>query len=649
MSLTSQSLGAAFTNTSIPTSSDLNATCELPLGFVFTPLRNVAKLNDTNNDDGIPVCSNMQLCCSCLSYLNNYCPFDASRGIWTCIICQQQNNALPECLSSKVMTNPVVEYRQAAAGYHLSDGNDVVTDESNSFPDILMIVLDGNIPSPEIQCILDHLSSILSKRNNILVGLIIFTSVINVYQVGLENIASADIYGSKNDPLKADDTCIGFEERMYLGKWNGAKLCASAYFGLFGSNRNDKEKNSRSSSNELSRKEKMRLKRENRLEKEKNMTGENVKKCTLDELLNGEGNTRKRVHKRCTGEAVAYALHIASSHDPRSGRILLFTSGCPNVGSGSVTEESESNRRRRQNGDIIDLNQMRKASLYFDLVGKKSFERGIGIDIFCGGRGTMGAPALLKLVKPTGGYVLSDLSFLDEKLSFNIKFVLTETHMSISKNRVHDGDDIKRVREGYQINTLNGCVVDLRMPSFVRCTKVVGPVMECRGQNNLLPNERSAFASNALGIHDKPSTKLLESTLLRIIMGRYDPLATISAMLKVTNNHQLQRDEYAYFQFVVRFVNQNTAQLVTRVFNHRLSTSKEASNFIENVVEDVIPIVLGREAAYRTIIRGKSSSVGGDNIMASYDDEVLSSEVRKDLDTTIYNISKAYRQLYRER
>ena len=107
---------------------------------------------------------------------------------------------------------------------------------------------------------------------------------------------------------------------------------------------------------------------------------------------------------------------------------------------------------------------MKKASTYFNSVGVKAFEKGIGIDIFCGGRSpNLGIPALLNLVKPTGGYVLSHLSFLEEQFAFNIKFVMTETQMSRS-TRGYSGGDIIAMANGNQMNTLNGCVLDLQMP-----------------------------------------------------------------------------------------------------------------------------------------------------------------------------------------
>lgn len=125
----------------------------------------------------------------------------------------------------------------------------------------------------------------------------------------------------------------------------------------------------------------------------------------------------------------------------------------------------------------------------------------------------------------------------------------------------------------------------------MKCTKINGPgkIIDS-DQNNLLAIERSAFAkclnlanTCAIKCSDNPSTKFLNSTLTRIVMGRYDPLATISAMLRVTDSDRLQRDGFACFQFIVRFVNpHNESELVTRVYNHKLTMKKQVKSWKES-------------------------------------------------------------------
>lgn len=71
---------------------------------------------------------------------------------------------------------------------------------------------------------------------------------------------------------------------------------------------------------------------------------------------------------------------------------------------------------------------------------------------------------------------------------------------------------------------------------------------------------------------------------------------------------------------------------------------------MEGVIEHVVLFVLGREAADRTIFRDKNEiPYESENVIAAYDQEALCAEARKDLDTTIYNISKAYQKMYQER
>ena len=110
------------------------------------------------------------------------------------------------------------------------------------------------------------------------------------------------------------------------------------------------------------------------------------------------------------------AIDLATSSPRHTGRILLFTNGCPNLGVGSVVSPhlsySNSNGRkmslslglglggkgnyynRRNNRgtkrlkrrrDVVDPNMMGASIDYFKYLGEDAYEGGIGIDVFCSG------------------------------------------------------------------------------------------------------------------------------------------------------------------------------------------------------------------------------------------------------------------------
>ena len=57
--------------------------------------------------------------------------------------------------------------------------------------------------------------------------------------------------------------------------------------------------------------------------------------------------------------------------------------------------------------------------------------------------------------------------------------------------------------------------------------------------------------------------------------------------------------QYAYFQCTARYVERDGKTLVTRVYTHQLPIAQDVEDFLESVDDEVIPVVLGREAVYR--------------------------------------------------
>jgi hypothetical protein len=489
------SMMASFTTTYIPTKPGLEGSHGIPLGFIISPMSPLQY--DTNDhakmrtkmttaarsgSNHLLTEKDMIICTTCLSYLNLYCRFDETNGKWICPICKCENIAPistfrknNEC-GRNIMSSQIVEYHQIAAGY--DDYNQSKSMESK----VTIVVLDANLPPSEVRAILSHLSSLLNKdQQHQRIGLIIYDSVVNIYQVGIHGVASADVYHiDGNDAVNEKESILEIlENRMYLGSWDQAQFCVSAYFGLdtineeriyneesyldnisehvdtlkYG-NGNQSKRNSRS--------EMLRQKREARLRNYANINenGIDLDNCSPEqsaEWMKQLGTKKKSKRKgRCTGEAVEYAISLALTLDERnSGRILLFTNGCPNIGNGNITQPSV---------DTVDTEQLEYASMYFDSLGKESAENGVGIDIFFGGNSTsLGIQALLPLISPSGGYILYHSSYEGSKFKSDLEYVLSSTSMSWTKSQ-----DIDSMRLGLAspnwMNVINGCSVDVRMP-----------------------------------------------------------------------------------------------------------------------------------------------------------------------------------------
>jgi len=185
------------------------------------------------------------------------------------------------------------------------------------------------------------------------------------------------------------------------------------------------------------------------------------------------------------------------------------------------------------------------------------------------------------------------------------------------------------------------------MHSFITPTHFVGPGELIDDSRSLLVCERSAFAIGAslaaerkMTTNNLPSVDIVESTMTRLRMGRFDPISTFSVLLQV--NEFFQRENHALFQFIVRYVDNDGVTLVTRVFTHRLSVAKDIGEFLDAQDEEVIPVLLGKEAVYRSMF-GREMKNDETEPLDEVQLEDLSYDAQRDLDATIQKISVAYR------
>jgi hypothetical protein len=393
---------------------------------------------------------------------------------------------------------------------------------------VTILVLDGNLPAKEVSSIVHVLDGLLGgdsgdaggdgdSSTNQQVGLIIYTSVVHVYQVDLNGVCSSDVYSTLSDPYiqpkdeegggnggggganTSHTEFQGWKERRYLGSWDQVVSCIGAFFGTTTMSSNVTEpslvsENEPSSSTTstrmnkppLTRKELLRAKREARIQTQNQSRKDQaphrpVEETQLEQFLERKKqrlSNRKRM--RCTGEAVSYALHLACTQTrlSASGRILLFTNGCPNSGWGSVVSnqdisssvEATKRNRLKRTLDVIDPEQMEEASGYAEFVGTEAFENGIGVDVFCSGTSTaMGVPVLQSLSQSSGGYVLMYPGFDEtQQLKEDVTHVFTKTHVSRTYTSSTEKHSLAgpRVAPAGRSNTLNGCLVDFRMPRY---------------------------------------------------------------------------------------------------------------------------------------------------------------------------------------
>jgi hypothetical protein len=190
--------------------------------------------------------------------------------------------------------------------------------------------------------------------------------------------------------------------------------------------------------------------------------------------------------------------------------------------------------------------------------------------------------------------------------------------------------------------------------SFLTSTHLIGPGELVENSPEPLLNEQVAFLKgNELankhgtalpkGKKDQSSMAILDATQTRIRLGRYDPLSTFSVMIRLNDSYQ--NEEHAFFQGIVRFVDAAGQSLVTRVTSHRLSVASDVGEYLEAIDEEVVPVLLGKEAVYRSMFGRDADSDHPFHV--AYTDELdsLAYDAQRDLDNTIFRISSAFRLL----
>ena len=468
--------GAVFTSSKCPPGPGLQYSCELPFGFVWTPLSPSPDCAVVSNvhQSGLPPI----LCRNCLAYLNLYCDYNVSSGRWTCAVCGETENVAPPDVfasaaggPSATMACPLVEYHQP------------VVDTTK--PDVLtfVVVMDDNIACKEAHRIGNVLTRLFATHTDqgkhLRLGLVTFGEAVAVHQLGIRGIASSDVFAvadkaSMNGSLVGDDRRDddndndgdGFERspkdienRNYLAEiskgdnFESFIMSMSAIFGV---------PVETSRQEPLSRKEMLRRKKEARLRQKRTASSSSssigpTKSVATDSPWSKQPK-RTSEQQRCTGEAIQHAMNLATfgTHTPsRTTRILLFSNGCPNKGEGNVIRNQTTSPGT---ADVVDPAALRTTVASFHLIGKTALKGGVGLDVFCTGAGALGMHAYQALVEPSAGYALPHDTFDSDQFDHNLQYVVGQTYMSSLDTKASSGDKA--------IGRLDECVMDIRLPRY---------------------------------------------------------------------------------------------------------------------------------------------------------------------------------------
>ncbi len=662
--------GPTFASSKCPRGPGLENSCELPFGLVWTPMAELEKENG-GEEEGRRViqCPTSSLppvlCLTCLAYLNPHCKVKITTGAWTCALCGAENimpkrlvNG-PTALLNPALTLPMVEYRQPLP--MPPNEEDVCT---------IVLVVDANLDRNDALGVLHAVEKVLpdlEENSKIKVGLIVFDQAVAMYQLGIAGVASADVYTMEiedEDQEQARQTAM--EERAYLqtitckDDLESLSQCLSAVFGVTV----DNPKKAESRMQVLKK------------QKEARMRQEQLETPTFEIPTESPWiQKRNKAQQRCTGEALQCAMDLASLQECRTSRILLFTNGSANMGDGSVVAEVESTAKNdKRKSKAVGVSQMSEAIQYYDTMATIAMEAGIAIDVFCAGFLELGLPAYQALVGPSGGYVLPHSTFDSPHLVHNLGFCLKYTYVSRTEAEIPAGQTKeekpnsrltrffgrKPTTESAPTSDMSHCVVDLRTDSFMSATHLVGPgelvdsSSSKSGASRLLSNEKAAFAAGLklatakdLTNNNVPSVEALDLSLTRIRLPRYDPLASISFMVQINDSFVAEEDLHSFFQATVRFISRDGKNMITRVCTRRLPVADSVSDYVKNLDDQVVSVLLAKGAVYRSIHGREETEETKDKVVAGDPEtlEKLAYDAQLDLDATIQRISGAFRLL----
>jgi Sec23/Sec24 zinc finger/Sec23/Sec24 trunk domain len=689
--------GAVFTASKCPPGPGLQNSCELPFGFVWSPM---AVYNHEALEDGANVVTNEAdpkrqampiiqcrdhlppvLCLACMAYMNPFVEMNYETGIWVCPLCGQENAAPLDQLQEgsdfrTALQFACVEYRQPPQSEEEkkeidNHDNSILEDEEDDSCSYILVV-DENLAPKDGQAITPAVEALLKEHADkkdfpkIRIGLIVFGKSVWTYHLGIPDVISSDLYVAADPTLEVNlDEVLDMERRAYLAEWDPSESMTTlknAIASVFHEDKLDRERKSTNGNSDISptfspRMAMLSKRREERLRKEqtKNNNNGGVEMPTESPWIKRRKESKFDHPVRCTGEAVQCALDLASAniHNPsRTSRIILFTNGCPNSGDGSVVAVGGDTtpRHSKKNGkrpvhDVVETNMLQKSVDYFDMTGKIAVSNGIGFDVFCAGATELALPAYQALVEPSGGYVVPLLSFETGQMEYNLKFLLEHTYMSRSRFIPEEIQDDEAGAE---------CILDIRTDGFISPSQLCGSGEVLPDQaSRMVENERPAFAMGSalaaekgIKTNDLPSIEAMEMSMTRVQVGRVDPMTTFAVMLEVEDT-MAEDDDYAFFQLVSRYVSRRGNEEITRVCSFKLPVAKDVSEFVASVDDEAVSVVLGKAAVYRALHGREETSETRDVITAGDENsqERLAYETQLDLDATIQRVSGAFRLL----
>jgi hypothetical protein len=347
---------ASFSSLSVLNSKREFERFELPLGFVLQP---AALLNPPP-----PLARRSPIRCSaCTSYLNAFCRVETrgadglvvapSEQRWRCPFCGEVNLNRGDVDLGSAESAPEVQRR-------VVEFLDPCALDTAHLRVPYLFVVDGNAPQQLLQSLRRSLAAVLADLPPAsLVGLVVFTHNVSVYDMGAASAAACNTIPGKDSPQWADVDFL-FEHAGMLGPVREAAprllQCLNA-----------------------------------------------LAQCAKP----ASDQSNKLLNPRAIGPAVEVALAQACRYsDAKQGiypgaHIVVCTTGAPDYGPGLTTLDP-------------DTPENEAARKFFNALSLEAENSRVSVHVFCAGPGNFSVPVLRKLVSSCGGALFLYADFAEQ-------------------------------------------------------------------------------------------------------------------------------------------------------------------------------------------------------------------------------------------
>jgi len=333
----------------------------LPIGCCYQPMK-----------EGMPLVYYEPVKCrgNCQTILNPFCSVDFRSKIWVCPFCLGRNH-FPPGYADISETNLPAELipRYTTIEYVLPRGQNLI-------PPVFLFVIDTCLESEELQELKDALVMAFSLMpENSLVGLITFGKMVQVYELGFEELPKSYVFnGAKDYTSQQIQTMLGTVKQSTRGlqQMQTSPTRASKFL--------------------------MPL-----AEAEFTLTS------ILEELQRDPYPVKNDKRPlRSTGTALSVSLGLLENTVPDSGaRVMLFTGGACTQGPGMIVSDDLKEPIRSHTDLSKDhCKHTKKAMKHYEALAKRAITTGHVIDVFACALDQPGFYEMQDVVKKTGGLVV---------------------------------------------------------------------------------------------------------------------------------------------------------------------------------------------------------------------------------------------------